>query len=139
MRQELGRIRVLLADDHEAMLDRVASLLATECDVVGTATDGQQALDAARELKPDILVLDISMPVMNGIETAHRLKEAGAETRIVFLTVHDDPDFAREALEAGALGYVIKQRIASDLMIAINEVCAGHSFVSPLSPPQKTS
>ena len=136
MRQELGRIRVLLADDHEAMLDRVARLLATECNVVGTATDGQQALDAARELKPDVLVLDISMPVMNGIETAHRLKEAGAETRIVFLTVHDDPDFAREALEAGALGYVIKQRIASDLMTAINEVYAGRSFVSPLSPPQ---
>ncbi len=139
MRQELGRIRVLLADDHEAMLDRVARLLAIECNVVGTATDGQQALDAARKLKPDVLVLDISMPVMNGIETAHRLKEAGAETRIVFLTVHDDPDYAREALEAGALGYVIKQRIASDLMIAINEVCAGRYFVSPLSPPQKTS
>ena len=139
MRQELGRIRVLLADDHEAMLDRVARLLATECNVVGTVTDGQQALDAARELKPDVLVLDISMPVMNGIETAHRLKEAGAETRIVFLTVHDDPDFAREALKAGALGYVIKHRIASDLMMAINEAWAGRSFVSPFSPPQTIS
>ncbi len=139
MRQELGRIRVLLADDHEAMVDRVASLLATECDVVGTATDGQQALDAARKLKPDVLVLDISMPVMNGIETARRLKEAGAETRIVFLTVHDDPDFAKEALEAGALGYVIKPRIVSDLVAAIKEAHAGRSFVSPLSPPQKTN
>ena len=127
----MGRIRVLLADDHEAMLDRVARLLATECNVVGTVTDGQQALDAARELKPNVLVLDISMPVMNGIETAHRLKEAGAETRIVFLTVHDDPDFAREALEAGALGYVIKPRIASDLLAAIKEAHAGRSFVSP--------
>ena len=131
----MDRIRVLLADDHEAMLDRVARLLEAECNVVGTATDGQQALEAAQDLKPDVLVLDISMPVMNGIETAHRLKEAGAEARIVFLTVHDDPDFAKEALEAGALGYVIKSRIASDLMIAINEVCAGRSFVSPLSPP----
>ena len=129
----MDRIRVLLADDHEAMLDRVARLLEAECNVVGTATDGQQALEAAQDLKPDVLVLDISMPVMNGIETAHRLKEAGAEARIVFLTVHDDPDFAKEALEAGALGYVIKSRIASDLMIAINEVCAGRSFVSPLS------
>jgi len=121
----LDRIRVLLADDHEAMLDRVARLLATECDVVGTATDGQQALDAVRELKPDVLVLDISMPVMNGIETARRLKEAGAKTRIVFLTVHDDPGFAREALEVGALGYVIKQRIASDLVAAIKKAHAG--------------
>jgi len=88
-------------------------------------TDGQQALDASRELKPDVLVLDISMPVMTGIETARRLKEAGSETRIVFLTVHDDPDFAREALEAGAVGYVIKQRIASDLVAAIKKAHAG--------------
>ncbi len=121
----MDRTRVLLADDHEAMLDRVVRLLATECNVVGTATDGQQALDAVMELKPDVLVLDISMPVMNGIETARRLKEAGSETRIVFLTVHDDPDFAREALEAGALGYVIKQRIASDLVAAIKKAHAG--------------
>jgi DNA-binding NarL/FixJ family response regulator len=127
----LDRIRVLLADDHEAMLERVAGLLRTECDVVGTVTDGQQALEAARELKPDVLVLDISMPVMNGIETAHRLREAGDQTRIVFLIVHDDADFAREAMAAGALGYVIKQRMASDLVAAIKEAHAGRSFVSP--------
>ncbi len=131
----MGRIRVLLADDHEVMLERIADLLAGECDVIGTTIDGRQALDAAKHLKPDVLVLDISMPVMGGIETAHCLKEAGVKTRIVFLTVHDDPDFAREALEAGALGYVIKPRIASDLMMAINEVYAGRSFVSPLSLP----
>ena len=131
----MDRIRVLLADDHEAMLDRVASLLAIECDVVGTVTNGQQALEAAQDLKPDVLVLDISMPVMNGIETAHRLQEAGAEARIVFLTVHDDPDFAREALEAGALGYVIKPRIASDLVTAIKEAHAGRSFISPTLSP----
>ncbi len=128
---------MLLADDHDAILERVARLLETECDVVGTATDGQQALEAAQDLKPDVLVLDISMPVMNGIETAHRLKDVGVEARVVFLTVHDDPDYAKEALEAGALGYVIKPRIASDLAIAINEVYSGRSFVSPLSPPQK--
>ncbi len=124
----MDRIRVLLADDHEAMLERVAGLLRTECDVVGTVTDGQQALEAARELKPDVLVLDISMPVMNGIETAHRLQEAGNPARIVFLTVHDDADFAREAMEAGALGYVIKQRMASDLVAAIKEAHAGRPF-----------
>ncbi len=132
----MERIRVVLADDHEPMLHRVAKLLITECDVVGTVSDGQQAFEAAMGLKPDVIVLDISMPVMNGIETAHRLMEADAKTRIVFLTVHDDPDYAREALETGALGYVIKPRIASDLMTAINEVHAGRSFVSPLSPPQ---
>ncbi len=121
----MDRIRVLLADDHEAMLDRVAGLLAIEFCVVGAVTDGQQALDAAMELEPDVLVLDISMPVMNGIETARRLKEAGSETRIVFLTVHDDPDFVREALEVGAQGYVIKQRLASDLVAAIKKAHAG--------------
>ncbi len=131
----MERIRVLLADDHEAMLERVTKLLGAECDVVAAVRDGRQALEAVRESKPDVLVLDISMPVMNGIETAHRLKEAGIEVRIVFLTVHDDPDFAREALEAEELGYVIKPRIASDLVVAINEVHAGRSFVSPLSPP----
>ncbi len=125
----MDRIRVVLADDHEAMLERVAGLLRTECDVVGTVTDGQQALEAARELKPDVLVLDISMPVINGIETAHRLREAGDQTRIVFLTVHDDADFAREAMAAGALGYVIKQRIASDLVTAIKDAHIGRSFL----------
>ncbi len=122
---------MLLADDHEAMLNRVADLLAGDCDVIGTAIDGRQALDAAKRLRPDVLVLDISMPVLNGIETARCLKEAGVKTRIVFLTVHDDPEFAREALEAGALGYVIKQRIGSDLVAAIKEAHAGRSFVSP--------
>ncbi len=127
----MGRIRVLLADDHEAMLDRVTDLLADDCDVIGTAIDGRQALDAAQNLKPDVLVLDISMPVMNGFETARCLKEIGVKTRIVFLTVHDDPDFAREALEVGALGYVIKPRIVSDLLVAIKEAHAGRCFVSP--------
>ncbi len=135
----MGRIRVLLADDHEAMLHRVGELLAGDCDVIGTATDGRAALDAAQKLKPDVLVLDISMPVMSGIELAHRLKEAGSETRIVFLTVHDDPGFAREALEVGALGYVIKPRIVSDLLAAIKEAHAGRSFMSPLSPPHAIS
>ncbi len=127
----MGRIRVLLADDHEAMLDRVARLLKKECNVVGTVTDGQQALEAAQDLKPDVLVLDISMPVMNGIETAHRLKQAGIGTPIVFLTVNDDPDFAREAMAVGALGYVIKPRIASDLVAAIKNAHAGRSFPGP--------
>ncbi len=125
----MDRIRVLLADDHEAMLERVAGLLRTECDVVGTVTDGQQALEAARELKPDVLVLDISMPVMNGIETAHRLQEAGNPARIVFLTVHDDADFAQEAMAAGALGYVIKRRMASDLVAAVKDAHAGRPFL----------
>ncbi len=129
---ELNRIRVLLADDNKAMLSQITKLLTANCDVVGEMSDGRQALKAVKELKPDILVLDISMPVMNGIETAQRLRQANSKTRIVFLTVHDDPEFARAAMDTGAMGYVIKPRMVSDLSVAINEVYAGRTFVSPL-------
>lgn len=127
----MERIRVVLVDDHKAMLDRVAELLAIQCDVVGTATDGRQAVETVKVLEPDVLVLDITIPEMSGIEVARQLKEARVGSHIVFLTVHDDPEFAKEALEVGALGYVIKSRMASDLMVAITEAYAGRSFVSP--------
>ncbi len=129
---ELNRIRVLLADDNKAMLSRITKLLTANCDVVGEMSDGRQALKAVKELKPDILVLDISMPVMDGIETAQRLRQANSKTRIVFLSVHDDSEFVRTAMDTGAMGYVIKPRMVSDLSVAINEVYAGRTFVSPL-------
>ena len=127
----LKRTRVLLADDHEAMLDRVKRLLEKEVQVVGTVGDGQAALEAVAEFRPDVLILDISMPVLSGMQAALRLKQIKSEVRIVFLTVHEDPDFAREALARGALGYVVKSRLATDLLVAIKEVLAGRSFVSP--------
>ena len=128
------RVRVLLADDHRAMLDTVKRLLKYQFEIVGATTDGQAVLDAAAELKPDVVVLDISMPVLNGLEAAQRLKQAGSEAKIVFLTVLDDPDFAREALASGALGYVDKSSVATDLAFAINEALAGRAFVSPSIP-----
>ncbi len=130
----LKRTRVLLADDHEAMLDRVKRLLEKELHVVGTVRDGQAALDAVAKLNPDVLILDISMPVLTGIQAALRLKLMKSEVRIVFLTVHEDPDFAREALATGALGFVVKPRLVTDLSVAIKEVLAGRSFVSPSIP-----
>ncbi len=130
----LKRTRVLLADDHEAVLDRVKRLLEDQFQVVGTVRDGQAALEAVAELRPDILILDISMPVLSGMQAAVRLKQKKSEVRIVFLTVHEDPDFAREALATGALGYVTKPRMATDLLVAIKEVLAGRSFVSPSIP-----
>ncbi len=126
----MNRTRVLLADDHEAMLDRVKGLLEKEFQVVGTARDGQAALDAVAELNPDVLILDISMPVLTGIQAALRLKQKKSKVGIVFLTVHEDPDFAREALAAGALGFVVKPRLATDLPVAIKKALAGRTFVS---------
>lgn len=128
--------RVLLADDHPDMLNVVARLLGRTFDVVGMVGDGESLLDVASELRPDVLVLDISMPLLTGIEAAQRLRERGNPARIVFLTVHDDPDFVRASLATGAFGYVVKPRVATDLVPAIREALAGRIFISPsLSHP----
>jgi DNA-binding NarL/FixJ family response regulator len=127
----LDRIRVLLADDHQDFLAVATRLLEPEFDVVKTVGNGRAVLDEAARLQPDVLVLDISMPVLNGIEAARRLKAAGCGAKIVFLTVHGDADYVRAALGAGAHGYVVKCRLASDLLPALREALAGRSFVSP--------
>jgi DNA-binding NarL/FixJ family response regulator len=122
---------VLLADDHEDFLEVVVRLLEPHFDVVRVVGDGEAALVEAAKLHPDFLVLDISMPVLSGIEAARQLQAAGSSTKIVFLTVHDDPDYARAALAAGALGYVVKCRLAADLLSALREAVANRPFVSP--------
>ena len=127
----LDRISILLADDHADFLATAVRYLEPHFDVVKTVADGQALLEQAARLGPDIVVLDISMPVLNGIEAARRLKADGSPARIVFLTMHADPDYVRAALAAGALGYVIKSRLASDLLPSIREALAGRPFVSP--------
>jgi len=127
----LNRPRVLLADDHLMMREKVTRMLESEFDIIGAVTNGQALLDEAAVLDPDIVVLDITMPGLPGIETARRLRETGSHAKIVFLTVHEDPDFIREALATGALGYVVKPRLASDLLVAMREALEGRSFVSP--------
>jgi DNA-binding NarL/FixJ family response regulator len=124
--------RVLLVDDNEAMLARVARVLAPACAVVGAFNTGASALDAAIGLRPDVVVLDISMPGMNGFEVAARLRKAGCTAAVVFLTVHNEDEFVGAALAAGGQGYVVKARLASDLPVAICEARAGRQFVSPL-------
>lgn len=124
-------MRVLLADDHEAVLRAAAALLKSKFEVVGSASDGQSLVESALHLKPDVVVVDISMPGCTGIEAIKALKAAGLVTKVVFLTVHDDPDFARAALALGTAGYVVKRRMASDLIPAIQLALAGRSFVSP--------
>ena len=128
----MKRVRILLADDHTEMLKRVVHLLQSEFEVVGAVNDGQALLEAASKLQPDVVVLDISMPVINGLEAADRLREAGSRAKVVFLTVHEEPDFVHESLAKGALCYVVKPRLTSDLVPAIREALANRSFVSPL-------
>lgn len=124
--------RVLLVDDNEAMLSRAAAVLAPGCVVVGAVKDGPAALAAARELRPDVIVLDISMPGMNGLELASRLREAGSTAALVFLTVHREEEFVLAAHAAGAIGYVVKSRLVSDLLVAVQDALAGCPFVSPM-------
>ena len=126
------RPRVLLVDDNDAILARARAVLAPACVVVGTAKDGPSALRAAEALRPDVIVLDISMPHMTGFEVAAALRHSGSTAALVFLTVHADEDFVVAARAVGAIGYVVKPRLVSDLMHAVAEAHAGRGFVSPL-------
>jgi len=128
----LAKIRVLLADDHKQMREYVRDLVsANSCEVVAEVGDGQAAVDAAIQLLPDVAVLDISMPVLNGIEAARRLQVLSPTVSIVFLTVDSDRDTCRAALETGALGYVLKPRLGTDLIPAIKLAKDNRRFVSP--------
>ena len=127
----MSRASVLLADDHEAFLEVEARLLGQEFDVVESVCDGRAAVEAAARLAPDVLVLDISMPFLDGIEAMRSLRAAGSRSKFVFLTVHGDEDYVRAALAAGAVGYVVKSRLASDLLPALREAMAGRRFISP--------
>jgi DNA-binding NarL/FixJ family response regulator len=123
-------VRVLLVDDNEEMLARSAAVLGSACEIVGAVRDGLAALEAAEALHPDVIVLDISMPGLTGLEVASRLHNSGSKAAVVFLTVHDESDVIRAANGVGGLGYVLKRRLASDLVIAVQEALAGRPFVS---------
>jgi DNA-binding NarL/FixJ family response regulator len=127
----MGRARILLADDHEDMRQRTARVLRTEFEVVGEVADGTALLKAEAELKPDVCVLDISMPLTTGIQAATQLKARLSSAKVIFLTVHDEPDFVEAALAVGAVGYVLKSRMTSQLCGAVREALAGKCFVSP--------
>lgn len=125
-----NRLRILLADDHPLVLERVKTLLETKFDVVGVAHDGLEMIEKAVRLRPEIIVADISMPELDGIQAAHRLRKIGTAALIVFLTVHESPEFVEACQAAGALGFVLKTRMKADLIPAINAALAGRSFVS---------
>ncbi len=125
------RMRLVIADDNAAILETVTRLLAPDFDIIATADTGSTALEAITRLRPDCAVLDISMNDFSGIEVAKRLKASGSNSKIVFLTVHEDSDFVEEAVAVGAIGYVVKSRLASDLQPALKCALAGDLFISP--------
>jgi len=123
--------RVMLADDHKIVLEGLRGLLGTDFELVGEAANGQQLVELAPELNPDVIVADVSMPLLNGIEAARKLREAGCAAKIVFLTMHPDVVYATRALDAGASGYVLKHSASDELVEAINVALRGGTYLSP--------
>jgi len=127
----VSKVRILLADDNAAILDHVSKMLKQDYEIVAAVTNGSAVLREQFRLKPDIIILDISMGGLSGIEVARQLRDSGCSAKIVFLTVHDDPDFVNAAMGSGGSGYVVKSRQHSDLVSALDAVLAGKLFVSP--------
>ena len=125
------RPRLLLADDHLLVAEALKSLLAPEFDLVGVVEDGRELVAAAAKLRPDVIVADITMPHLNGIEALVQLRQGGDKVPVVFLTMHRDVTFARRALEAGAAGFVLKHSAADELVTAIRAALKGETYISP--------
>jgi len=128
----MSRSRILIADDHKILADGVRGLLEPEFEVVAVVSDGRELIDAAKTHLPDIIVSDITMPSLSGIEAAVQLREAGVAAKFFFLTMHSDVAYARRALEAGAAGYVLKHSVSSELVTAIREAIQGRTYITPM-------
>jgi DNA-binding NarL/FixJ family response regulator len=128
----MKRTRIILADDHTLLLDTIKNLLEPEFEVVGGFADGQTLIESAPALMPDVIVLDIGMPIMNGLNAGQRLKQLLPRVKLIYLTMNHDPDLAAEAFRGGASGYLLKTSAASELIQAIREVLRGGSYVTPL-------
>jgi DNA-binding NarL/FixJ family response regulator len=128
----MSKARVLIADDHRILAEGVRGLLEPEFEVVGVVADGRELLTAAKKLKPDVIIADVTMPTLNGIEAAAQLPEAGITAKVVFLTMHRDVAYARRAMEAGASGFVLKHSVSTELVTAIREALRGRTYVTPM-------
>jgi DNA-binding NarL/FixJ family response regulator len=127
----MSRKRILLADDHSEMLDEVRALLDQEYDIVGEVNDGKRLVEAAQELKPDLIVSDISMPEMTGFEAAAKIRELGLNTKLIFLTVQSSSAYVKKARSLGADGYVLKVYTNEQLPRAVSSVLMGEAYFSP--------
>jgi DNA-binding NarL/FixJ family response regulator len=123
---------VLLADDHQIMLEGLKSLLPPEFELVGAVADGRSLVEQAAQLRPDLIVVDISMPLLNGIEAVRKIKKLDERIKVVFLTMHLDATYAASAFEAGASGYVLKHSASTELLTALREVLKGRTYISPM-------
>lgn len=128
----MARPRVLLADDHNLFIGALERLLAPECDIVGTAFDGRTLVAETQRLKPDVVILDIAMPLLSGLLAGRQIKELCASVKLVFVTMNEDADLAAEAFRTGASAYLLKRSAAEELLLAVREVMKGRSYVTPL-------
>ena len=127
----MSRPRVLLADDHRLVSEGLKSLLTEDFDIVGMVEDGRALVASAKELHPDVIVADISMPHLNGIEAIAQLKKSNASVKVILLTMHQDPAYARRAFEAGAVGFVVKHSAPAEIVMAIHAALKGQTFITP--------
>jgi len=135
----MKRPHVILADDHSLLLDAFEKLIETEYRVVAKVADGRSLLAAAEKLEPDVIVLDISMPRLNGLDAGQQLRKMLPDTKLIYLTVHEDLDLAEECFRIGASGYLVKSSAASELFEAIRSALDGKTYKSPLPMPRATS
>src|ERR1044071_4255368 len=124
------RPRVLLADDHALLLGAFEKLLESECEVIGTATDGRMLVNQALDVKPELIVLDVTMPKLNGLDAARQIKAQLPRTKLVFVTMNEDPDLAAEAFRVGASAYLLKRSAGAELLLAIREGMKHRSYVT---------
>jgi DNA-binding NarL/FixJ family response regulator len=127
----VSRVRVLLADDHRMVAEGLKSLLTPEFDFLGLVEDGRAMVEATRALRPDVIVADISMPYLNGIEALQEIEKFDPDVRVIFLTMHRDVVYARRAIEAGAIGYVLKDAASEELVRAVREAAEGRTYITP--------
>jgi DNA-binding NarL/FixJ family response regulator len=128
----MSKPRVIIADDHTMLVEAFEKLLSPECDVVAKVADGRALLTAVNELRPDVVVLDLSMPLLNGLDAARQIKQSHPTVRLVFVTMNEDPDLAAQAFRIGGAAYLLKRSAGSELLTAIREAMRHRSYVTPL-------